>query len=116
MDFNHGQGRNLSRLLKSIGGKFMKKTICLLMAIAMLVCSIPFGAFAVGEDYSSWEVHMWNGVESLSSTRPFELEEVEYNGSVYGATATYYADASDTWVGMIIKKPDCPRHRHRHRR
>ena len=53
----------------------MKKTICLLMAIAMLVCSIPFGAFAVGEGYSSWEVHMWNGVESLSSTRAFELEE-----------------------------------------
>ena len=56
--------------------------------------------------YSEWEVHMWNGVESLSSTREFELEDVEYEGTVYGATATYYADASDTWVGMIIKKPD----------
>ena len=56
--------------------------------------------------YSDWEVHMWNGVESLDSTRPFELEEVEYDGTTYGATATYYADASDTWVGFIIKKPD----------
>ena len=57
-------------------------------------------------DYASWEVHMWNGVESLSSTRKFELEEVTYEGTTYGATATYYADASDTWVGFIIKKPD----------
>ena len=56
--------------------------------------------------YSDWEVHMWNGVESLSSTRKFELEEVTYQGTTYGATATYYADASDTWVGFIIKKPD----------
>ncbi|MBQ7230431.1 MAG: hypothetical protein IJX04_05995, partial [Oscillospiraceae bacterium] len=56
-------------------------------------------------NYSGWEVHMWNGVESLSSTRAFELGDVEYNGTVYGATATYYADASDTWVGFIIKTP-----------
>ena len=56
--------------------------------------------------YDQWEVHMWNGVESLSSTRKFELEDVTYNGTTYGATATYYADASDTWVGFIIKKPD----------
>ena len=56
--------------------------------------------------YSDWEVHMWNGVESLSSTRKFELEDVTYDGTTYGATATYYADASDTWVGYIIKKPD----------
>ncbi len=57
-------------------------------------------------NYGEWEVHMWNGVESLSSTRKFELEEVTYEGTTYGATATYYADASDTWVGYIIKKPD----------
>ena len=57
-------------------------------------------------NYGEWEVHMWNGVESLSSTRKFELEEVTYQGTTYGATATYYADASDTWVGYIIKKPD----------
>ena len=56
--------------------------------------------------YGDWEVHMWNGVESLSSTRKFELEDVTYNGTTYGATATYYADISDTWVGYIIKKPD----------
>ena len=57
-------------------------------------------------DYEPWEVHMWNGVESLSATRDFELEDVVYEGTTYGATATYYADASDTWVGFIIKKPD----------
>ena len=56
--------------------------------------------------YSDWEVHMWNGVDTLDSTRKFELEDVEYEGTTYGATATYYADASDTWVGFIIKKPD----------
>ena len=57
-------------------------------------------------DYEPWEVHMWNGVESLDSTRDFEQEEVEYEGTTYGATATYYADAADIWVGFIIKKPD----------
>ena len=39
-------------------------------------------------DYEPWEVHMWNGVESLDSTRDFELEEVESEGTTYGATAT----------------------------
>ena len=57
-------------------------------------------------DYGDWEVHMWNGAAGLSATREFELEDVTYNGTTYGATATYYADASDTWVGFIIKKPD----------
>ena len=56
--------------------------------------------------YSDWEVHMWNGVESLDSTRKFELEDVTYEGTTYGATATYGADAADIWVGFIIKKPD----------
>ena len=56
--------------------------------------------------YSDWEVHMWNGVESLDATRAFELEDVEYEGTTYGATATYYADAADIWCGFIIKKPD----------
>ncbi len=56
--------------------------------------------------YSDWEVHMWNGVESLDATRAFELEDVTYDGTTYGATATYYADAADSWVGFIIKKPD----------
>jgi len=56
--------------------------------------------------YSDWEVHMWNGVESLDATRAFELEDVAYEGTTYGATATYYADAADSWVGFIIKKPD----------
>ena len=56
--------------------------------------------------YGDWEVHMWNGVESLDATRKFELEDVEYEGTIYGATATYYADAADIWCGFIIKKPD----------
>ena len=56
--------------------------------------------------YDPWEVHMWNGVESLDATRKFELEDIEYEGTVYGATATYYADADDSWCGFIIKKPD----------
>ena len=56
--------------------------------------------------YGDWEVHMWNGVESLDATRKFELEDVEYEGTTYGATATYYADAADIWCGFIIKKPD----------
>ena len=56
--------------------------------------------------YGEWEVHMWNGVESLDATRAFDLEDVEYDGTVYGATATYYADAADIWCGFIIKKPD----------
>ena len=49
---------------------------------------------------------MWNGVETLDATRAFKLENVEYEGTTYGATATYYADAADIWVGFIIKKPD----------
>ena len=57
-------------------------------------------------EYEPWEVHMWNGVESLDATRDFELEDVTYEGTTYGATATYYADAADIWVGFIIKKPD----------
>ena len=57
-------------------------------------------------EYEPWEVHMWNGVESLDATRKFELEDVTYEGTTYGATATYYADAADIWVGFIIKKPD----------
>ena len=56
--------------------------------------------------YSDWEVHMWNGVESLDATRAFELEDVTFEGTTYGATATYYADAADSWVGFIVKKPD----------
>ncbi len=55
-------------------------------------------------DYSNWEVHMWNGVESLSSTRKFEDERVSYDGKDWAVT-TYYADASDTWVGFIVKTP-----------
>ena len=57
-------------------------------------------------NYSDWEVHMWNGVESLDATRAFELEDVTFDGTTYGATATYAADAADSWVGFIIKKPD----------
>ena len=56
-------------------------------------------------NYSNWEVHMWNGVESLSSTRKFEEELVSYDGKDWAVT-TYYADASDTWVGFIVKTPD----------
>ncbi|MBQ8834619.1 MAG: type I pullulanase [Oscillospiraceae bacterium] len=52
-------------------------------------------------DYTDWEVHMWNGVESLNATRAFD-EEDENGWKV----ATYYADASDTWAGFIVKKPD----------
>ena len=55
-------------------------------------------------DYSGWEVHMWNGVETLSSTRKFADETVSYNGKEW-KVATYYADASDVWVGFIIKTP-----------
>ena len=103
----------------------MKKRICMLLAVIMLlsILMIPGGfAFKASaaegpvtikvhyfrEDgaYADWEVHMWNGVESLDATRKFELEDVEYEGTTYGATATYYADAADSWVGFIIKKPD----------
>ena len=55
-------------------------------------------------NYADWEVHMWNGVESLDSTRKFADETVEYEGKQW-KVATYYADASDTWVGFIIKTP-----------
>ena len=73
----------------------MKKTISMLLAVVMLL-SVVFvpGVFTIGasaeenaeyditikvhyyrEDgaYSDWEVHMWNGVESLDATRAFEL-------------------------------------------
>ena len=62
--------------------------------------------FREDADYEPWEVHMWNGVESLDATRDFVLEDVTYGDTTYGATATYYADAADIWVGFIIKKPD----------
>ena len=55
-------------------------------------------------NYADWEVHMWNGVESLNSTRKFADETVSYDGKDW-KVATYYADASDTWVGFIIKTP-----------
>ena len=55
-------------------------------------------------DYSNWEVHMWNGVETLSSTRKFADETVSYEGKEW-KVATYFADASDVWVGFIIKTP-----------
>ena len=58
--------------------------------------------------YSDWEVHMWNGsgAATVSSTREFELEDVEYEGTTYGATATCYTNSNETWVGFIVKKPD----------
>ena len=58
--------------------------------------------------YSDWEVHMWNGSEiaTVEATREFELEDVEFEGTTYGATATYYTNANETWVGFIVKKPD----------
>ncbi len=55
-------------------------------------------------DYANWEVHMWNGVETLSSTRKFAEETVSYEGKEW-KVATYFADASDVWVGFIIKTP-----------
>ena len=55
-------------------------------------------------DYSNWEVHMWNGVESLNSTRKFANKTVTHDGKEW-KVATYYADASDTWVGFIVKTP-----------
>ena len=55
-------------------------------------------------DYANWEVHMWNGVETLSSTRKFADETVSYEGKEW-KVATYFADASDVWVGFIIKTP-----------
>ena len=99
----------------------MKKRISLLLALVMILSCFPFAATAAEEEYditikvhyyredaaySNWEVHMWNGVETLDATRPFTLEDVEYDGTTYGATATYYADAADSWVGFIIKQPD----------
>ncbi len=54
--------------------------------------------------YGDWEVHMWNGVESLNSTRKFAEELVEYEGKQWAKTE-YFADASDVWVGFIIKTP-----------
>ena len=59
-------------------------------------------------NYGDWEVHMWNGsgATTVSSTRAFEAEEVEYEGTTYGVTATYYTNSNETWVGFIVKKPD----------
>ena len=59
-------------------------------------------------NYGDWEVHMWNGsgTTTVSSTRAFEAEEVEYEGTTYGVTATYYTNSNETWVGFIVKKPD----------
>ena len=59
-------------------------------------------------NYGDWEVHMWNGsgVSTVSSTRAFEAEEVTYEGTTYGVTATYYTNSNETWVGFIVKKPD----------
>ena len=56
-------------------------------------------------DYTSWEVHMWNGADGLSATRKFADETVEHDGKQW-KVATYYADAADSWVGFIVKKPD----------
>ena len=104
----------------------MKKIISMLLAIVMLLSLVMVPgvlSFSVGAEeeyditikvhyyredgaYSDWEVHMWNGVESLDATRKFELENVEYEGTTYGATATYYADAAASWIGFIVKKPD----------
>ena len=56
-------------------------------------------------DYTDWSVHMWNGAYSLSSSRKFADETVSYDGKQW-KVATYYADASDTWVGFIVKKGD----------
>ena len=99
----------------------MKKRISLLLALVMLLSCLGTGVSAAESEYditikvhyyredaaySNWEVHMWNGVETLDATRAFTLEDVEYEGTTYGATATYYADAADSWVGFIIKQPD----------
>ena len=104
----------------------MKKTISMLLVFVMLLSLVMVPgvlSFSVSAEeeyditikvhyyredgaYSDWEVHMWNGVESLDATRKFELEDVEYEGTTYGATATYYADAAASWIGFIVKKPD----------
>ncbi len=59
-------------------------------------------------NYGDWEVHMWNGsgATTVSSTRAFEAEEVTYEDTTYGVTATYYTNSNETWVGFIVKKPD----------
>ena len=59
-------------------------------------------------NYANWEVHMWNGsgVSTVSSTRAFEVENVEYNGTTYERTATYFTNSNETWVGFIVKTPD----------
>ncbi len=56
-------------------------------------------------NYEGWEVHMWNGVESLDSTRKFDEGTVQYDGKDW-KVAHYHADASDIWVGFIVKKAD----------
>ncbi|MBR7178760.1 MAG: type I pullulanase [Oscillospiraceae bacterium] len=59
-------------------------------------------------NYADWEVHMWNGsgVTTVPSTREFEEENVEFEGTTYERTATYFTNSNETWVGFIVKKPD----------
>ena len=59
-------------------------------------------------NYADWEVHMWNGSgkSTVSSTRAFEEENVEFEGTTYERTATYFTNSNETWVGFIVKKPD----------
>ena len=59
-------------------------------------------------NYTDWEVHMWNGsgTTTVSSTRAFEEENVEFEGTTYERTATYFTNSNETWVGFIVKKPD----------
>ena len=59
-------------------------------------------------NYANWEVHMWNGSgqTTVSSTRAFEEENVEFEGTTYERTATYFTNSNETWVGFIVKTPD----------
>ena len=59
-------------------------------------------------NYANWEVHMWNGsgATTVSSTRAFEEEIVEFEGTTYERTATYFTNSNETWVGFIVKTPD----------
>ncbi len=64
--------------------------------------------YRADHDYTDWEVHMWNGSgkTTVSSTRAFEEENVEFEGTTYERTATYFTNSNETWVGFIVKKPD----------
>ena len=64
--------------------------------------------FRADHDYTDWEVHMWNGSgkTTVSSTRAFEEENAEFEGTTYERTATYFTNSNETWVGFIVKKPD----------